>query len=60
MEVLSDMGSTPIISTIIRDSTAAIRHYEKFGGKAVDSVENSIWNTDGESLNEIKLELSIC
>ena len=60
MEVLSDMGLTFIISTIIRDSTAAIRHYENFGGKAVDSVENSIWNTDGESLNEIKLELSIC
>lgn len=29
----------------------------KLGFKAVDSVKNTAWNTDGDSLDEIKMEL---
>ena len=37
--------------------TDAIRHYEKLGFKATESVENTTWNTDGKPLDEIKMEL---
>ena len=38
-------------------STDAIRHYEKLGFKATESVENTTWNTDGKPLDEIKMAL---
>ena len=37
--------------------TDAIRHYEKLGFKATESVENTTWDTSGKPLDEIKLEL---
>lgn len=39
--------------------TSAIRHYEKLGFKATESIENTTWRTDGSSLQEIKMEMSI-
>ena len=37
--------------------TDAIRHYEKLGFKATESVENTTWDTEGKPLDEIKMEL---
>lgn len=39
--------------------TAAIRQYERLGFRAVDSVENTTWSTDGTPVREIKMELDM-
>ena len=57
MNKAKEAGYKKIILWTASPLTAAIRHYEKLGFKAVDSVKNTAWNTDGDSLDEIKMEL---
>lgn len=39
--------------------TAAIHHYEKIGFQITETVENHTWSTNGETLDEIKMEMEI-
>ena len=57
MQKAKDSGYQKIILWTASPLTDAIRHYEKLGFKATESVENTTWNTDGKSLDEIKMEL---
>ena len=57
MQKAKDSGYQKIILWTASPLTDAIRHYEKLGFKATDSVENTTWNTDGKPLDEIKMEL---
>ena len=58
MQKTKDSGYQKIILWTASPLTDAIRHYEKLGFKATESVENTTWNTDGTPLDEIKMELS--
>ena len=58
MQKAKDSGYQKIILWTASPLTDAIRHYEKLGFKATESVENTTWNTDGTTLDEIKMELS--
>lgn len=60
MKKAKEAGYQKIILWTARPLGAAIRHYEKLGFRAVETVENTTWNTDGTSVEEIKMELSIC
>ena len=57
MKKAKDSGYQKIILWTASPLTDAIRHYEKLGFKATESVENTTWNTDGKPLDEIKMEL---
>ena len=59
MDKAKAAGYQKVILWTASPLAAAIRHYEKLGFKAVESVENTTWATDGGSLQEIKMELSI-
>lgn len=58
MNKVKEVGYRKIILWTASLLTDAIRHYEKLGFKATESVENTTWNTDGTPLDEIKMELS--
>ena len=49
MQKAKDSGYQKIILWTASPLTDAIRHYEKLGFKATESVENATWNTDGKS-----------
>lgn len=51
------MGYKKLILWTASPLTDAIRHYEKLGFSIVEERENHTWSLDGESLNEIKMEL---
>lgn len=59
MDKVKEAGYQKVILWTASPLAAAIRHYEKLGFKAVESVENTTWATDGSSLQEIKMELSL-
>ena len=59
MQKAKDSGYQKIILWTASPLTDAIRHYEKLGFKAVESVENTTWDTDGKTVEEIKMELSL-
>lgn len=59
MNRAKEAGYKKIILWTASPLTAAIRHYEKLGFKPVESIENTIWNIDGKSLYEVKMELSL-
>ena len=54
-----DAGYQKIILWTASPLTAAIRHYEKLGFEDVDSVENHSWSTDGTTVYEVKMEMSL-
>ena len=57
MKKAKDSGYQKIILWTASPLTDAIRHYEKLGFKATESVETTTWNIDGKPLDEIKMEL---
>ena len=59
MDKAKDAGYQKIILWTASPLTAAIRHYEKLGFVAVESVENHSWSTDGSTVYEIKMEMSL-
>lgn len=59
MDKVKEAGYQKVILWTASPLAAAIRHYEKLGFKAVESVENTTWATDGSPLREIKMELSL-
>lgn len=59
MDKVKAAGYQKVILWTASPLAAAIRHYEKLGFKAVESVENTTWATDGSPLREIKMELSL-
>ena len=59
MDKVKEAGYQKVILWTASPLAAAIRHYEKLGFKSVETVENTTWATDGSSLQEIKMELSI-
>lgn len=59
MDKVKAAGYQKVILWTASPLAAAIRHYEKLGFKAVESVENATWATDGSPLREIKMELSL-
>ena len=54
-----DAGYRKIILWTASPLTAAIRHYEKLGFVAVESIENHTWSTDGSTVKEVKMEMSL-
>mgnify|MGYP005858758361 CR=1 FL=1 len=57
MQKAKDSGYQKIILWTASPLTDAIRHYERLGFKTVESVENTTWDTNGRTLDEIKMEL---
>lgn len=57
MERVRAVGYKKLILWTASPLTDAIRHYEKLGFSIVEERENHTWSLDGESLNEIKMEL---
>lgn len=57
MNKAKEAGYKKIILWTASPLTSAIRQYEKLGFKIVESVPNTTWNTDGMSLDEIKMEM---
>ena len=58
MDKAKDARYRKIILWTASPLTAAIRHYEKLGFEAVETVENHSWSTDGATVHEIKMEMS--
>ena len=59
MEKVKCAGYRKIILWTASPLTAAIRHYEKIGFRAVEYAVNNDWSTEGISIEEVKMEMNM-
>lgn len=59
MEKAKSVGYQKLVLWTASPLTAAIHHYEKIGFQITESVENHTWSTNGETLDEIKMEIDM-
>ena len=59
MEKAKSVGYQKLVLWTASPLSAAIHHYEKIGFQITGAVENHTWSTNGETLDEIKMEMDI-
>lgn len=59
MEKAKSVGYQGLVLWTASPLSAAIHHYEKIGFQITGAVENHTWSTNGETLDEIKMEMDI-
>ena len=59
MEKAKSVGYQKLVLWTASPLSAVIHHYEKIGFQITGAVENHTWSTNGETLDEIKMEMDI-